>query len=77
MLRLGDHFRRFHTDRLRAARTSAWAYIAVLIHPFEEWQQARADKQRLGRIGVDHAAGRQWDVAKGQWMDRDCRRNEK
>jgi hypothetical protein len=53
-------------------------YIAMLIYPFiEEWQQGRADKQRLGRIGVDHAAGRQWDVAKGQWMDRDCRGNEK
>jgi hypothetical protein len=45
-------------------------YIAMMIYPFiEEWQQHWADKRRLARMREHHAAGRRWDVAKGQWAD--------
>ena len=45
-------------------------YIAMIVYPFyEEWQQRRADKNRLAKMRMYHAAGRRFDVAKGQWID--------
>jgi hypothetical protein len=45
-------------------------YIALMIYPFfDEWQQDRANKAALKKMRASHAAGRRWDVAKGQWED--------
>ena len=45
-------------------------YIVIMLYPFfDEWRQERADKAALKRMRANHAAGRRWDVAKGQWKN--------
>ena len=44
-------------------------YFAMMIYPFfEEWHQHRLNKTRLAKMREHHAAGRTWDVAKGEWI---------
>jgi hypothetical protein len=46
-------------------------YIALVIYPyFQEWQQRGADRARLANMRKHHAARHQWDVRKGQWVDK-------
>jgi hypothetical protein len=46
-------------------------YIALIIYPYlQEWQQRRANKASLAKMRKHHAAGHQWDVRKGQWIDK-------
>jgi hypothetical protein len=46
-------------------------YIAVIIYPYlQEWQQRRANKAALARMRKHHALHHQWDVRKGQWIDK-------
>jgi hypothetical protein len=41
----------------------------ILYPVFYERQQRRLDKKPLGKMREDFAKQRQWDVAKGQWID--------
>ena len=46
-------------------------YIVLIVYPyFQEWQQRRADRARLASMRKHNAAGHQWDVRKGQWIDK-------
>jgi hypothetical protein len=43
-------------------------YLAMAIYPFiAEWQQRRANRAALKRMRLNHASGRRWNAAKGQW----------
>ena len=43
-------------------------YLAMAIYPFvEDWRQHRANSAALKRMRLNHANGRRWDAAKGQW----------
>ena len=46
-------------------------YIVLIVYPyFQEWRQRRADRTRLASMRKHYAAGHQWDVRKGQWIDK-------
>ena len=46
-------------------------YVALIVYPYlQEWREHRINKARLAKMRKQHAAGHQWDVRKGQWIDK-------